>query len=208
MYHKVVQGEYLSMIASKYGFSSYRTLWCHPGNADLKKLRKNPNILFPGDRVFIPDHEERSESRPTDQKHTFVVKSDTLMLRLVVKDEHDELLANTPCRFLVELEECADKTDGSGMVETRVSHTAQSGTLIINGVELPLKIGHLDPIEERSGQAARLNNLGYRASPPDSFDEAAFRSAVEEFQCDHPHLKVDGVCEEKTRAKLLEVHGC
>jgi peptidoglycan hydrolase-like protein with peptidoglycan-binding domain len=35
----------------------------------------------------------------------------------------------------------------------------------------------------------------------------AFRSAVEEFQCDHG-LTVDGDCGAQTQAKLLSVHGC
>jgi hypothetical protein len=53
--HTVVQGEYLSKIARNYGFSDYRTIWEHPKNAALKQARQNPNVLFPGDRLFIPD---------------------------------------------------------------------------------------------------------------------------------------------------------
>jgi nucleoid-associated protein YgaU len=53
--HTVVQGEYLSKIARSYGFSDYRTIWEHPKNAALKQARQNPNVLFPGDRLFIPD---------------------------------------------------------------------------------------------------------------------------------------------------------
>lgn len=208
MVHQVVQGEHLSMIAEKYGFSSYRTLWNHPQNAALKKLRKNPNILFPGDSIFIPDLETRSESRPTEQRHTFKKMGDKLMLRLVVKDENGEPVANTPCRLLIEPNDHAEKTDGLGMVEVQVHAYSQKGTLIISNIEMPLKIGDLDPVTEPSGQVARLNNLGYRASPADGFDEKAFRSAVEEFQCDHPPLKVNGVCGGDTQAKLVEVHGC
>ncbi|HEY6945459.1 MAG TPA: LysM domain-containing protein, partial [Candidatus Acidoferrum sp.] len=67
--HIVEQGEHLSQIAKKYGFPDYKIVWDHPENADLKKLRKNPNILFPGDQVFIPDKEEKEESGPTDKRH-------------------------------------------------------------------------------------------------------------------------------------------
>jgi peptidoglycan hydrolase-like protein with peptidoglycan-binding domain len=41
----------------------------------------------------------------------------------------------------------------------------------------------------------------------DEEDEARFKSAVEEFQCDHG-LAVDGKCGPKTQAKLEEIHGC
>ena len=54
-YHTVVQGEYLSGIAKKYGFSSHKKIWDHAQNAELKKQRQNPNVIFPGDQLFIPD---------------------------------------------------------------------------------------------------------------------------------------------------------
>jgi hypothetical protein len=207
MHHIVEQGEYLSLIAKKYGFSTYRTLWNHPENADLKKLRKNPNILFPGDRVFIPDRQEHSESKPTDQKHSFTKQSDKILLRKEVKDENDEAVRNTPCKLFIGIAEHADKTNGSGIIEI-AGPLGPKGSLTIKGIEMPLLIGHLDPVQERSGQVARLNNLGYRAGSADAPDENAFKSALEEFQCDHPPLKVDGVCGEKTQAKLVEIHGC
>ena len=42
--HVVRQGEHLSQIAEKYGFS-YKALWDHAANAQLKKLRGNPPDL-------------------------------------------------------------------------------------------------------------------------------------------------------------------
>ncbi len=55
-----------------------------------------------------------------------------------------------------------------------------------------------------SGQQARLDNLGYFASDG---DDDAFKSAVEEFQCDNS-LTVDGDCGPATQAKLKQVYGC
>ena len=57
--HTVQQCEYLSLIAKIYGFASYKTIWDHDGNADLREQRQNPNILLPGDLVFIPDKETK-----------------------------------------------------------------------------------------------------------------------------------------------------
>ncbi len=39
-YHTVVQGEHLSSIAKKYGFSSYKTIWDHSQNAAIKNQRE------------------------------------------------------------------------------------------------------------------------------------------------------------------------
>jgi peptidoglycan hydrolase-like protein with peptidoglycan-binding domain len=98
-------------------------------------------------------------------------------------------------------------------IEQQIPKRAENGALTIEddrspfGVEVPIKVGHLDPVDEVSGQRARLNNLGYNAGERAAPAELQFRSAVEEFQCDYD-LTVDGVCGPQTQAKLLEVHGC
>ena len=72
---------------------------------------------------------------------------------------------------------------------------------------IPVNIGHLDPVDEMSGQQGRLSNLGYFLGEVDGQDSSAFRIAVEEFQCEHG-LTVDGICGPNTRAKLKDAHGC
>ncbi len=98
-------------------------------------------------------------------------------------------------------------------VEFEVPLSAQSIEFImkeegsrLQGIAIPLKIGHLDPVDVQTGQIARLNNLGYFAGPLDPLDEKLLLSAIEEFQCDKG-LQVDGKCGLKTQAKLVEVHG-
>lgn len=212
--HIVEQGEHLSQIAKVYGFPDYKILWDHPENANLKKLRKNPNILFPGDEVFIPDKEEKEESGSTDKRHTFVVDKETLKLRLVLEDIYEKPISGAQCALLVGDQTFQLTTDGKGKLEQDIPLDAQEATLVIRGDQtpfqneiIPIKIGHLDPVEEISGQVARLNNLGYFPGPLDGSDPDAFQSSVEEFQCDHS-LKVDGDCGTNTQTKLKEVHGC
>src|SRR4051812_23195035 len=45
----------MSSIAHDFGFLNFETILNHPKNAELKKNRANPQVLFPGDEVFIPD---------------------------------------------------------------------------------------------------------------------------------------------------------
>jgi N-acetylmuramoyl-L-alanine amidase len=93
------------------------------------------------------------------------------------------------------------------MIEQQIPMTATGGMLTIQDMEIPLEIGHLDPIEEVTGWQARLNNLGYYTGPIGEADEEQVRLGVEEFQCDNG-LSVDGVCGQNTQNKLKEVHGC
>ena len=211
--HTVVQGEHLSRIAKHYGFSDYRTIWDHPQNAALKQKRGNPNVLFPGDRLHIPDRAVREESRPTDATHRFKVTGRRLVLRLVLEDMYEKPVANAPCQLFVEGEKQDLTTDGKGKIEVTIPPTAEQGLLLVKSKEtavdeiaIPVKIGHLDPVEEITGQKARLANLGYYVGAIDEAENADFRLAVEEFQCEHG-LTVDGVCGPATRAKLKTAHG-
>jgi hypothetical protein len=213
-YYTVEQGDHLSKIAKDNGFTDYTVIWDHPDNADLKKQRQNPNVLFPGDQVFIPDMEQKHESGPTDKRHTFAVNKKTIKLRLVLEDIYEKPIAGAQCALLIDGQIYQLTTDGNGKLEQEIPLDAKEGVLTIRGDQtpfqneiIPIKIGHLDPADEISGQIARLNNLGYFAGPLDGSDTDAFESAVEEFQCDHG-LKVDGDCGPKTQAKLKDIHGC
>jgi hypothetical protein len=213
-YYTVIQGDHLSKIAKDNGFTDYNIIWNHPNNSDLKKQRQNPNILLPGDQLFIPDMEQKQESGATDKKHTFVVDKKTLKLRLVLEDFYEKPIAGAQCALLVNGQVYQLTTDGNGKLEQEIPLDAKEGTLIIRGDQtpfanevLPIRIGHLDPVEEISGQVGRLNNLGYSAGKIDGSDEEEFSSAVQEFQCDNG-LTVDGICGSQTQAKLKQVCGC
>jgi hypothetical protein len=49
--HTVRQGEHVSGIAQKYGFTDYSAIWNDPNNAALQSQRQNNNVLNPGDQV-------------------------------------------------------------------------------------------------------------------------------------------------------------
>ena len=95
--HIVRQGEHLSGIAAEYGYTDYRSIWNHPDNAELKRKRRNPNVLHPGDRLFIPDKELRLEPGQTEQRHRFRLKGQGLRLRVVARDAENQPIANARC---------------------------------------------------------------------------------------------------------------
>jgi hypothetical protein len=212
--YTVQQGDHLSKIAKDFGFSDYQTIWDHPNNSNLKKQRENPNVLYPGDSLFIPDRQVREESRATDQKHTFKKKATNLKLRIILEDQYEKPIADAPCLLTLGVKSLKVTTDGIGKIEQEIDPDAHEATLIIQDPQTPfenttiaIKIGDLDPVTELSGQITRLNNLGYFAGDVDQPDRLAFESAVEEFQCDHG-LKVDGICGPVTQTKLKQAHGC
>jgi hypothetical protein len=212
-YHTVAQGEQCSGIASQYGFMDYRTIWEDDANADLRTQRQNPHTLLPGDQLYIPDKQPVKYSFATGQVHQVQARRSKAKIRLALKNMDGSPLANTECTLTIDGQKDDISTDGDGIVEKEIPATAQEGSLVVKDpagqydVELPLKIGHLDPVEEATGQIARLNSLGYNAGPVDAVDARRYASAIEEFQCDNG-LTVDGKVGPMTRAKLKEIYGC
>lgn len=213
--YTVKQGDFLAKIAANFGFANQMTIWDDPKNANLKQKRKNPNVLFPGDELFIPDKKQKQESGPTEQKIRFELKHSKLILRLILEDAYNKPIANAQCELTVNSETHKLTSDAKGKVEKEIPPKSEKATLLVkdaktpvNNQVIPILIGHLDPIDTLTGQKARLNNLGYFAGLLDKEDQNLFRSAVEEFQCEHmAKSDVDGKCGPKTQAKLLEVYG-
>jgi hypothetical protein len=211
--YTVKQGDHVAAIAQQFGFSDYNTIWNDPNNADLK-AKRNPNVLFPGDVIYIPDRDQKVESRSTDQKHQFVKKSTTLKLRLVLEDAYEMPIANAACTLVLGSETRNVTTDGQGKIDEVIPPFTQNAVLLIKDSQtavvydqINIKIGNLDPVEELSGQQARLSNLGYFWGKVGSPADDDFNSAVQEFQCDNPPLTVDGVCGPQTQTQLKKAHG-
>lgn len=217
--HIVVEGEHLAGIAAEQGLSGIEVILSHPENAELKKLRKNPNILLAGDRVFIPDPEPKEEVASTEKRTTFQLATGRLELHVKVNDQGFQ-----PFKGDVEFkagpvpipmapkgdtfEAPLDPRTKQAVLQFPISKTERA--------RLPITVepGRLDPIETLSGQQQRLNNLGYfagfvktTATDPKKVD-LQLQWAVEEFQCEHMKREdVDGVLGKKTLAKLEEVYG-
>lgn len=53
--YTVKPGDTLSGIARKHNIPNFRTIYDHPDNSEFKRKRPNPNLIFPSDRLVIPD---------------------------------------------------------------------------------------------------------------------------------------------------------
>jgi hypothetical protein len=213
-FHTVKQGESLSKIADEYGFSDFHSIWDHPDNAELKQKRQNPNVLYPGDDVFIPEKELKEVSGATEQRHRFQCRVPKEILRIALEDSNGNPIANAPYELLIEEEIHRGTTDDKGRLEQRIPMDSQKGQLRLeNGLTWDLLIGHLNPLgadtsdQGISGAQGRLLNLGYEVGKVDGIFGAKTEAALKQFQADGS-LPVTGRLDEATRTKLIETHGC
>src|SRR5712664_3982412 len=159
--HRVEQGESLISLSEEYGFFA-NTIWNDPDNAELKKKRKDMNILMPGDVVVIRDLRLKEVDKPTAKQHVFRRKGVPAFFQLQVY-EVEKPRANQKYRLTVDGRVYEGRTDQDGVLGEYVPTNSQRGDLVIgpDNFRVLLSFGHLDPINEFAGVQKRLLNLGY-----------------------------------------------
>jgi N-acetylmuramoyl-L-alanine amidase len=214
-YYQVRRGDCLSSLAKAFGFPDYQTIYQRPENADFRQKRPNPNIICPGDVLFIPDLETKEVSKGTDQHHVFELKRPRVQVRLCLKDDLLHPYKGTKYHLRVGFDHWDGSTDGAGMVEQEISADAKEGEITIfpgggntpdEGYTFSLQLGDLDPVDEMSGVAARLINLGFGpADAGETLSDEDREEALKAFQ-DKFGLDVTGELTAATRSKLRAVH--
>ncbi len=216
-YLTVEQGDHLPQIAEEHGFSDWHTIWDDPNNAQLQQQRKDPGVLAPGDRLYIPDKRESAGQKvATGATARFRLQRSLPKLRLVVRGFDGKPLADTDCTVTIDGAQAAARTGSDGLLELDLAPGARQATLEVSGQSWDLKIGHLDPVDTDTGLWARLRNLGYLVdeatgdgdpapdAPPDA---EALAFAIELFQRDH-QLPIDGSNPQSVKDKLRDIYGC
>ena len=209
VHYTVEQGDCLSSIAARYGFD-WRTLWDHPQNAALKKARKDPNILFPGDVLFIPETTRRVVSLATNARHRIVIKRPMETLRLRLLDELDLPRKALKYEMVVDGARRSGTTNGDGELVEKVPALARELQLFLGEgeqrTEYKVLLGALDPAETISGAQARLTNLGFDPGPCDGILGPRTREAICDFQ-EQLDLYPTGELDDETTAGLTKQHG-
>jgi N-acetylmuramoyl-L-alanine amidase len=201
----VGSGECIISIAEETG-QSWQTLWDHPQNSKLKQARGVPNVLLPGDKVFVPPIRTKTQDCETDKLHRFILKSTPLEFVIRVYKE-DRPQANEQYILNVEGRVTTGNIPSDGTIRCPLLPTDQSGTLLIGSNDdldqYNLSFGTLDPVQSPSGLAARLRNLGLLGSVDDD-DHLA--EALSRFQLEND-LPVSGKLDHTTADRLVDVHG-
>ncbi|MFH1216443.1 MAG: peptidoglycan-binding protein [Pseudomonadota bacterium] len=231
--HVVRQGDCISSIADKYGHF-WEKVWNHSENAELKNLRKDPNVLLAEDEVMVPDLEEKQEAGATEERHRFRKKGVPAKIRLKIMQEpvpdsgssqesgdviqstsssmQDEVRSDLPYRLEIDGYVTDGTTDSEGMIEFSIPPGARRGKVILEpnttrAKEIPLMLGALDPVSEIRGVKQRLANLGFDCGNTNDDEIAEEVEAALRFFQDEYDLEVTGVIDDATRDKLKEVHG-
>jgi hypothetical protein len=228
--YEVADGDCLGSVAYDHGFF-WETLWKHGDNAELVEKRQNPNMLRQGDLLSVPDARPRVESRPTEKRHRFRRKGVPVKLRLRIMelprpveakggggsgDSSDgappkvEPTPDLPYILSVDGASFEGTTKANGMIECVIPPNSRTGLLTLEPgtpreLNIPLKIGSLNPADEITGSQARLNNLGYSCGPVDGIVGPRTRSATSDFQNGNG-MKPSGQLDKATKDKLRAAH--
>ena len=204
--HQVKQGDCISSIAFENGFFP-DTIWNHPSNAELKKKREDPNVLMPGDMVFVPDKRPKEVSEPTNQVHKFKCKNtpEKFKLQLLIGGE-----PRVGEEYELEIEDLkfSGKTDGQGRITQSIPPNAKKGRLLLaKGTEVyQLQLGNLNPSNEITGAQGRLWNLGLYFGAIDGKMSDELEEAIFEFQTSR-NIEPDGKLNPATKDALEQAHG-
>jgi Putative peptidoglycan binding domain len=210
------QGDCLSSIAAHFGLKSYHSIYDHPNNADFKKKRPNPNLLFPGDSLYIPDLKLKEHDCPTDRLHEFCVARPLVKLRIKLLDHERKPYKYKKYKIAIDSspQTWSGHTTAKGLLEALIPANVTAGKLQLwltddpdtqASIEMPLQIGNLDPAEEVTGVQARLNHLGFHCGAVDGILGPKTRSALTRFQKQH-ELSETGNIDGPTRDKLFQLH--
>lgn len=212
--HIVKQGECLHRLAKQYGFADWKTIYEHEDNAELREKRPNPNALYPGDEVHIPEKERKDLALPTTTKHKLQIQRPRVMLRVEIRDESDEPVADKAFELAFGKKLYEGTTNGDGILEQKVEQSEEAGELTVwltddreaERYMWEIRVGHLDPVAETVGVRQRLNNLGfYCEEDGDEIDES-LRLALRGFQ-DIAGMETTGELDDATRDELVQMHG-
>jgi hypothetical protein len=202
--HLVAEGDSATSLAEQFGFFA-DTIWQDPGNAALRNIRPDMDILMPGDIVVIPDLRSKVESKPVDQKYKFRRKGVPAFFRMQLLDA-DSPVANQDYTLVVDGKQYTGVTDAQGLIEAWVRPGAKQGTLTVgDSLEITIMFGGLDPADSVAGIQKRLANLGFYSGTASGQLDDATKAALRQFQ-ERNSLPVTGEPDQATKDKLRDTN--
>lgn len=214
--YTIQQGDTLLRIAKAHGFMRSESIYDHECNAEFRALRPDPNIIYPGDIIKIPDKENQTQSRPANGRHSFTVKKpETEMFRIVIQGDDGQALEGKRAALTAGSETIDAPISADGLIEIELPNgdeaEAELKIFLDPDSEEPshiyeVQLGHLDPVDTVSGVQARCNALGFNTGVVDGVMGSNTREGIKDFQAQQG-LQVDGEMTPETLDKLREVYG-
>jgi hypothetical protein len=210
----VQQGDTLLGIARANGYLNCEHIWNDPANEALRAQRPNPQVLYPGDRVFLPDPQPRPVSVESGMQHRFRIKTASCFFSVYLRDEGGLPYAGNKYRLKIGATAHEGTTGSDGLVCHQVEPTDRSAELTLwrnpndpeDTCSWQVAIGHLNPVSTVSGVKARLQNLGYEVGPMDEVLDDLTKTALRNFQRHTGNDQPSGEIDEATRNALLKLH--
>jgi hypothetical protein len=210
--HIVQAGDSILSIAARSGHLP-DTIWNDSANVTLKEVRKDPEVLLPGDRVTVMPLRPKQAARATGQRWVFQRKGLAAKFTLIVQDEEGTAFASKKYELVIDGNKASGTTDADGKIECAIAPRARTGTLTLwldepghpNPWVREISLASLYPIEHPVGVQQRLANLGYYSGALDGRSDAETAAAIAAFQ-KAQGLHSTGTIDDTLRQKLVAAH--
>lgn len=210
----VRQGDYLTKLAHQLGFDADE-VWKDAKNSELKDLRKSPDILAPGDVLFIPTEPPPSLALTSGTTNDYNATIPRVTVTLVFLDG-TEPLKGEPCS--IEGLDANDpdvptSTNDEGKLVLQIPVTIREIAVRFPDRTLGYRfcVGDLNPAIEPSGIRQRLCNLGYLLTHDvaeggsTAEEDEVLKMAVSYFQSANG-LAATGEIDDATRKAIVDAH--
>ncbi len=221
--HLVKAGDTLTRIAWEHGIHGWERIWNDARNETLRASRANPNVLLPGDRVFVRGCTLHEVDSQIDGAQRIVIEVAKMKVRVRLQDLSGEPYGDIAydCSYRVGPHEVkrpgTAPTDADGWLEEEMPVQVETLTVTLKKSKLALQfeIGHLTPWRDErtkrpllSGLQARLGALGYNVGPIDGKLGPRTREAVRQFQCSALERdNAKGAIDAETCEQLARLYG-
>lgn len=212
------RGEDLRGIAARLGFDPDE-VWNADENRELRERRHSPQVLAPGDVIFVPEAEQEDLAVTAKTTNEYVADVEYLLVRVQLAAGGSRPRGGEPYEVHGLREVITGTADGDGVIEVEVPAHARQVFLHFpdQGTTTRVRLGDLNPEDDDDGIRTRLFNLGYlpndemmgprlarRQTPDQRRQDLA--DAVRHFQ-EEAGLDATGELDDATRAAIRERHG-
>lgn len=206
----VKQGDHGAKLAFHAGADA-EEVWSHPKNQALRERRSSMDVLYPGDIVHVPSGKRAGKhvQKGTTNRFVATIPKKDVSVTLTTPEgpiaNQSYRVEGLPQRPGAPPSE--GTTDGEGRLTLAIPVITREVTVYFPELHraFALMVGDMDPVDEPSGIAKRLENLGF-SLPGRTKDGADLTSVLRTFQSKFG-LPITGAADPATLEKLSALAG-